>query len=329
MSIEEDAYANSLPEEVRATWQNIPEKERAALHARIELANEHMKNIVQPMLAFEYPRRPSIQEAEPKQSPIYSTFEFESARLADGVIETTTRTAQYFTEVISAGVALEMVYIPSGEFAMGSSLNESEAPIHSVAVPAFHLGKYEVTQRQWEAVMQHNLSANKGDELPVDNVSWIDANEFCNRLSLMTGREYRLPSEAEWEYACRAGTTTLYSFGNKITTQVANYWDVEGVETEEALLESVTVGTFYPNDFGLYEMHGNVYELCQDAFHNDYTGAPTDGSAWLDNETPSLVVIRGGSCVYYADNCRSAYRNETMSDYRYGGTGFRVACSTC
>ena len=327
MNIDEEAYARSLPEEVRATWEAMPEEKRAELQAHVKLASEHMKNVVEPMLAFKYPQDQLIVEAEQKHGPHYSSFEFESVRLIGIEIETVARTARCFTETISGDVALEMVCIPSGEFAMGSSLYEGETPIHSVAVPAFHLGKYEITQRQWKAVMQHNLSANKGDELPVDNVSWLDANEFCNRLSLMTGREYRLPSEAEWEYACRAGTTTLYSFGDDITPQVANYWDVENVEAQEPLLESVAVGSFYPNDFGLYDMHGNVYELCQDTFQGDYTDAPTDGSAWLDSKPTNLVVIRGGSCVYYADNCRSAYRTETAPDYRYGGTGFRVACS--
>ncbi len=326
--MDEEALAKSLPEEVRATLEAMPEKERAALQDHIELANEHMKNVVEPMLAFNYPPAPPILEVEQKHSPLYSSFEFESARLVDGKIETAAGTARYFTETILEDVVLEMVYIPMGEFAMGSSIYEGEMPIHSVTVPAFHLGKYEVTQRQWKAVMQYNLSANKGDELPVDNVSWLDANEFCDRLLLMTGRKYRLPSEAEWEYACRAGTTTLYSFGDEITPQVANYWDIENnVDAQEPLLGSVAVGSFYPNDFGLYDMHGNVYELCQDTFRYGYTNAPTDGSAWLDSKPPDLVVIRGGSCAYYADNCRSAYRTETMTDYRYGGTGFRIACS--
>ncbi|MEM8807324.1 MAG: formylglycine-generating enzyme family protein, partial [Cyanobacteria bacterium P01_G01_bin.38] len=195
----------------------------------------------------------------------------------------------------------------------------------SVTVPAFHLGKYEITQRQWKAVMQHNLSAHQGEDLPVENVSWLDANEFCARLSLLTGREYRLPSEAEWEYACRAGTATHYSFGDKICLRLANYWDIEN--EAQLKLETTTTGSFYPNDFGLYDMHGNVYELCQDTWRWDYTNAPTDGSAWLHSEAPELVVIRGGSYDYYSYNCCSAYRSETIPHYRYSGTGFRVACS--
>ncbi|MFK8185254.1 MAG: formylglycine-generating enzyme family protein [Phormidesmis sp.] len=201
-------------------------------------------------------------------------------------------------------------------------------PIHAVSMPSFHLGKYPVTQQQWKAIMQHNLSAHKGDDLPVENVSWLDANEFCARLSLVTGRCYRLPSEAEWEYACRARTTTHYSFGDDISPLVANYWDIEDVEQQSSIeLKTTRVGTFYPNDFGLYDVHGNVYELCGDTWRWNYTGAPTDGGPWLYEEAPELVVIRGGSCDYYADNCRCAYRTETMPDYRYSGTGFRVACS--
>lgn len=326
--MDEAEYLEGLPKEVRENFEAMPEHERQAMRTHVEKVVEHQKNVIQPMLAFKYPERPLIPEAERESDFQYRTFEFEAARLVGEEIKIATRSAKYFVENISENVSLEMVYIPSGTFMMGSS-DEGETPAHSVAVSAFHIGKFEITQRQWKAVMQHNLSAHKGKELPVENVSWLDANEFCNRLSRLTGRQYRLPGEAEWEYACRAGTTTRYSFGDEITTQVANYWDIENVDRQEdpIILRTTTVGSFYPNDFGLYDMHGNVYELCQDTLRWDYTNAPTDGSAWLHSEKPELVVIRGGSCDYYADNCRSAYRTDTMPDYRYSGTGFRVACS--
>lgn len=242
-----------------------------------------------------------------------------------------------------------MVYIPNGSFQMGASDDENsyETPQHLVNVNAFHIGKFEITQFQWEYVMKHNLSANKGSNLPVENVSWSDAIEFCRRLSLTTGRNYRLPSEAEWEYACRAGTNTPFSFGKDINTKIVNYWDQNETDddTEPSppmpaegcvvayspesvkYLQTKPVGSFFPNAFGLYDMHGNVYELCQDSWHNDYEGAPSDGTAWLSEEDSRSVVIRGGSFDYYDHNCRSAYRSETGSNYRYHGTGFRVASS--
>lgn len=320
-------YLAGLPEELKERFKAMPSQDEEAMQVCVEQATEHMQNVIRPMLAFQYPERPSLPRSALKSDVQYNAFKFESVRLNNGVVETKTRSAKYFVEVIAEGVSLEMVYIPEGSFIMGSS-EEGESPEHSVAVPAFHIGKFEVTQQQWTAIMHHNLSAQKGEELPVENVSWLDANEFCIRLSLLTGKEYRLPSEAEWEYACRAGTTTRYSFGDEITAQVANYWDTETTGGSGFIaLESTPVGSFYANDFGLYDMHGNVYELCQDTFRWDYTDAPTDGSPFIDSESPESVTIRGGSCVYYADNCRSAYRNETGPDYRYGGTGFRVACS--
>jgi formylglycine-generating enzyme required for sulfatase activity len=183
----------------------------------------------------------------------------------------------------------------------------------------------------------------------VDNVSWSDAIEFCRKLSLTTGRNYRLPSEAEWEYACRAGTNTRFSFGKDINTKIVNYLDLNETDDDRdpsppmpaegcvvayspegiQYLQTKPVGSFFPNAFGLYDMHGNVYELCQDAWHDDYEGAPTDGSAWLseDEGEARLIVIRGGSFDYFEDDCRSACRSWIGDNYRYHGTGFRVACS--
>ena len=119
-------------------------------------------------------------------------------------------------------------------------------------------------------------------------------------------------------------TTMSYAFGNEIDTNLANYW---ATEDDNAILATKPVGSYYPNAFGLYDMHGNVYELCYDAWHNNYEGAPNDGTAWANGNESQLVVIRGGSFDYYEDKCRSAYRNETPNYYRYHGTGFRIACS--
>ncbi|MFM6266048.1 MAG: formylglycine-generating enzyme family protein, partial [Dolichospermum sp.] len=163
---------------------------------------------------------------------------------------------------------------------------------------------------------------------PVEQVSWHDAVEFCARLSNYTKRPYRLPSEAEWEYACRAGTTTPFHFGDTITTELANYDGnytygdgPKGVYRGE----TTEVGSFkIANEFGLYDMHGNVWEWCQDDWHNNYEGAPTDGSAWISNNAKSYKLLRGGSWSYNPGYCRSAYRNYYGAGFGNRSYGFRV-----
>ncbi len=159
-------------------------------------------------------------------------------------------------------------------------------------------------------------------------VSWDDAAEFCKRLARETGKDYRLPSEAKWEYACRAGTTTPYHFGKTISTSLANY--IEGTRGG-----TTTVGRFQvANAFGLYDVHGNVFEWCEDDWHDDYEGAPTDGSAWTrrgrlwgwSKSASSNKVVRGGSWSNYPDNCRSAFRGSDTRDNRSLLIGFRVVC---
>ena len=256
------------------------------------------------------------------------------------------RTAQYFIEDLGNGIQLEMVMIPSGSFIMGSPETEEgstddERPQHQVTIKAFCLGKYQVTQAQWKAVaafpqvnreLKPDPSRFKGDNRPVESVSWEDAVEFCDRLSKHTKRQYRLPSEAEWEYACRAGTTTPFHFGKTITTDLANY-DGESTYGQGPKgvyrKETTEVGSFgVANNFGLYDMHGNVWEWCQDDWHNNYEGAPTDGSAWLDNEESSnRKLLRGGSWDGNPGNCRSAYRGSYFLDNDDLNIGFRVVCS--
>ena len=301
-----------------------------------EQAQRHMEEVVFPTQRFVYPEGPQIAEVE-SHDLSYRTVEFETPTLKDNVIRTTRKSARYFVETLDQDTSIEMIHVPGGSFIMGESDLEQYGgmPQHSVTLPAFHLGRFAVTQKQWKAIMHHNLSANKGEDLPVENVSWHDATEFCRRLSRLTGRNYRLPSEAEWEYACRAGTTTAYSFGDEITTQLANYWDMSGDiyssmdETGpiNVVLATVPVGSFYPNAFGLYNMHGNVYELCQDKYFQQEADTVSSGIDSYDREQAIAVVIKGGSCDYYAYNCRSAYRSDTLPSYRYGGTGFRLACS--
>jgi formylglycine-generating enzyme required for sulfatase activity len=199
------------------------------------------------------------------------------------------------------------------------------------------MGKYPVTQAQWRFVaglpqqereLKPAPSRFKGDNRPVEQVSWYDAVEFCARLSAHTGREYRLPTEAEWEYACRAGTTSPFYFGKTITTEVANY---NGNSTYgdgpkgEYRKETTPVDQFeYTNAFGLSDMHGNVYEWCQDHWHGNYEGAPTDGNAWLSEDEGAPRIRRGGSWDYNPRVCRSAYRNNSYPRETDLNFGFRV-----
>jgi formylglycine-generating enzyme required for sulfatase activity len=245
-----------------------------------------------------------------------------------------------------------MVAIPRGKFLMGSPEDEpgrydDESPQHEVTVQPFFMGKYPVTQAQWKAVatkcpqvnreLEPNPSKFKENKqennLPVERITWYDAVEFCKRLSQLTGRKYRLPSEAEWEYACRAGTTTPFHFGETITGKLANYraTTTYGEEPKGECRERTTpVGSFTANAFGLYDMHGNVWEWCDDHWHGDYNDAPTDGSAWIESnsvEEGARRLLRGGS--WYSDprNCRSAYRHNYYPDYRSFHYGFRLVVS--
>ena len=251
-----------------------------------------------------------------------------------------------FIQDLANDTQLEMMLVPGGTFIMGSPPEElerrdNESPQHSVTVQPFFMGKYQVTQAQWRFVAQlaqvnreleQDPSNFKGDNRLVEQVSWEDAVEFCDRLSQYTGRTYRLPSEAEWEYACRAGTTTPFHFGETITTDLANYDGnstygngVKGVYRKE----TTEVGRFgVANNFGLYDMHGNVWEWCQDDWHNDYEGAPIDGSAWLNNEEGNNgKLLRGGSWNGNPELCRSAFRNSYNLDRNLYNIGCRVVCS--
>ncbi|ACC83236.1 formylglycine-generating enzyme family protein [Nostoc punctiforme] len=269
------------------------------------------------------------------------------------VISHTQKTAQYYVEDLGNGINLEMVVIPADSFMMGSSEDElersdSESPQHLVNVKQFCMGKYPVTQAQWKAVaalpgVNRELEADpsnfKGDQRPVEKVSWYDAVEFCDRLAAHTKRQYRLPSEAEWEYACRAGTTTPFHFGETITSKLANYdanYTYVAGEKGTYRQETTPVGSFgVANAFGLYDMHGNVLEWCLDDWHDNYERAPTDGSPWF-NDNDSLyqrqgnAVLRGGSWIFDPDYCRSASRNLSYRAERDGilsTLGFRVVCA--
>lgn len=259
----------------------------------------------------------------------------------------------YFVENLGDS-ALEMVFVPGGQFLMGAPENEegssdNERPQHQVSVSPFFMGKYPVTQGQWQAVatlpkIEHDLNPEcsrfKGSYHPVERVSWYEAVEFCKRLSKLTGRKvYRLPTEAEWEYACRGGTNTPFHFGETINTDVANYRGINReVETGDTIhsvsgdcgagshgefRNEITPANYFvtANAFGLFDMHGNVWEWCQDTWHKSYEGAPTDGSAWIDAQNDVRHVKRSGSYNNLPTDCRSASRYSTIQ----GGGSFLAA----
>ena len=242
--------------------------------------------------------------------------------------------AKYFKEDLGNGMLLEMVEIPGGSFKMGSTPDEtgrqkSEGPERIVNVPAFFMGKFEVTQEQYQQIIGKNPSGFQGKNRPVERVSWNDAIEFCKKLSQKTGRTYRLPSEAEWEYACRAGTTMPFYFGETITTDLVNYdgnYNYGDAPKGKYRKQTTDVGSFPPNAFGLYDMHGNVWEWCQDDWHDNYANAPNDGSAWT-SQSGNRKLLRGGSWDGYPGDCRSAYRDLYILVLYSNNIGFRVVCS--
>jgi formylglycine-generating enzyme required for sulfatase activity len=251
-------------------------------------------------------------------------------------------------------LCLTLIQIPAGSFLMGSPEDEperhsDEGPQHEVAVQELFMAQSPITQAQWREVASwqpqeperwgRELNPNPSsfndqpdsDQRPVERVSWHEAMEFCHRLSQRTGRHYTLPSEAQWEYACRAGTTTPFHVGATITPELANYDATatygDGPKGEYGA-ETTPVGMFPANSWGLHDMHGNVWEWCLDHWHDSYKGAPSDGSAWL---TPSASeeerrVLRGGSWGSDPRGCRSAYRNLNQPGFAYSPVGFRVVC---
>jgi len=232
-----------------------------------------------------------------------------------------------------------MVPVAGGSFIMGcqsgrdNDCDEREKPPHEVHVPDFSIGRYEVTQAQWRAVMSSDPPElhNKGcDECPVEKVSWHDIQVFIKKLNSLTGKRYRLPTEAEWEYAARGGkpiTGYIYLYsGNNVLDEIA--WYDANYSKGNIFGEQKTtrpVGTRNPNELQLYDMNGNVWEWCEDDWHRDYNDAPTDGSAWISNPRGSKRVFRGGSWFNSAGNCRLALRGHNTPAHRFYHLGFRLA----
>ncbi len=269
------------------------------------------------------------------------------------------------------GESLTMLWMPPGRFLMGSPAdepqrNDAEGPQHEVRLQGFFMGQTPVTQAQWQAVARWRPSAGQGPwseqldpdpvskvrgskgfrgaQRPVVNVNWDQAMAFCRRLSQRTGRHYTLPSEAQWEYACRAGTSTAFHFGATLTTELANYnGEYTHGDGQKGVYRKQTtdVMNFPANAWGLHDMHGNAFEWCLDQWHDNYEGAPHDGSAWIDDDSDNINakniniksyysfgarLRRGGSWFIESDDCRSASRSYGHPDGVPINAGFRVCC---
>ncbi|MEY4805765.1 MAG: hypothetical protein RLZZ206_154 [Cyanobacteriota bacterium] len=262
-----------------------------------------------------------------------------------------------FEELLEATPALTLLWIPPGRFWMGSPATEpehrdSEGPQHLVQLQGFFMSQTSITQAQWREVagwkegpgeqwgrelkLDPSRFQSNNDQHPVENVTWWEAMEFCHRLSKRTDRIYTLPSEAQWEYACRAGTITPFHFGDTISPELANYNGThaygdgpKGINREQ----TTPVGMFPANAWGLQDMHGNVWEWCLDEWHESYEGAPTDGRVWAEHvegekgkEREQTRLVRGGSWLNYPRECRSAFRFHFRPDFAFLSVGFRVVC---
>jgi len=281
--------------------------------------------------------------------------------------------AVVFTETLGLSAGLDMVSIPAGSFVMGSPEDEperqpDEGPQHRVTLASFFVGRSPVTQAQWTAVvLTHPERINRdldpkpsffrGIDLPVESITWNEAEEFCVRLAAITGRDYRLPSEAEWEYACRAGTMMPFNFGPTITSELANYCGTGGAVCGDSGGKSIATdvyadvkytsgaygqgpvgifrgmttrpGTFLPDRFGLYDMHGNVWEYCLDQATDSYADVPSDGTAYLSGASDAWRILRGGSWSHNPAMCRSAFRDslDPSSSGWQGRIGLRIVCT--
>jgi formylglycine-generating enzyme required for sulfatase activity len=317
----------------------------------------------------------AVPAARPPETPAGQSFTVTTAQLRREGRSWRTERRQLQVEGVQQelgqGAALRLLRIPAGSLLMGSPAAEperygDEGPQHLVLLQGFFMGQTPITQAQWRAVagwepregerwgreLEPNPSRFRNrdglgearllagetstDDRPVEQVSWHDAIELCRRLSQRTGRTYTLPSEAQWEYACRAGTSTPFHFGETITPQLANYdgnYSYANGPKGEFRQQTTPVGMFAANAWGLQDTHGNVQEWCLDHWHDSYEGAPVDGSAWLDEEGPSAEqerektrLLRGGSWNCYPRDCRSAHRFHGLPGIAYYNVGFRVVC---
>lgn len=292
-----------------------------------------------PMVNFQVNSQPNLELLKP---PIKNSFSFETVTInieSSGFLglkkevkyDYQKNQAQSLIFDLGEDILLELVHIPGNQFLMGSSESDSghylrEIPQHRVNLPTFWIGKYAITQAQWERIMGYNPSHFKGKNRPVERVSWGECMQFSQRLSQITQRDCQLPSEAQWEYACRGNTTTSFAFGDTIITDLVNYdgnYVYHNGLKGEYRRETVNVGSLPPNLFGLYEMHGNVWEWCLDTWHDNYHDAPDDGSAWIDYNVDKKI-LRGGAWNLNPQYCRSALRYWYVPSFRWDNIGLRI-----
>jgi formylglycine-generating enzyme required for sulfatase activity/uncharacterized caspase-like protein len=363
----EQAHQKEYQQQLKLRDEDIAEIDRRVLlkSPLFQLMNKYRIAITDEDIAlFEQGGLPLLLQTRQKSTisqidsnPKLSVIEFTSVKVdsTGKIIDQPQGKAEIFIEDLGNGVSLTMVKIPAGEFLMGSPESEegridSESPKHLVKVPDFYLGQTLVTQAQWQQLMGNNpsyfkrygklpvwqqligknpLHFREDGKLPVEQVSWLGTQEFCQKLSEQFGRLYRLPSEAEWEYACRAGTKTPFYYGETITSKLANYYS-ELIYSQESKMKNrgktTLVGEFPPNLYGLYDMHGNLWEWCEDHWHQNYQGAPLDGSAWLSDDDKPDRLLRGGFWEGSPRSCRSACRYHFTPKFRHYFIGFRVVC---
>ena len=345
-----------LPERIQPTRQDISTLRENALKAEFILNNLKLAEVLWTRLVIhdlDEALESLLRIRQKLQQPGFNltsslssqSAQTSSAKQSEPAKDTSSKSSpQILTETLPGNIKLEMVKIPAGSFLMGTEETEvirlckeyeidwfkCEMPQHRVNLKEFYLGKYPVTQEQYQAIMGSNPSDFKDNpKNPVEKVSWDDAQEFCQKLKDKTKKNYRLPSEAEWEYACRAETTTAFYFGETISTDQVNYdgnytfgKGKKGVYREK----TTPVGSFPANKFGLYDLHGNVWEWCEDVWRENYENAPMDGSSWNENDSQStLRTLRGGSWFFTPRLCRSADRYRFNAGLRYDGIGFRLA----
>ena len=342
----------------------VPNSTRGQLIREINrwIREVNLPGLVVSSRLYEYERsarKLALNGAITLPSSVLDLFEYETAtiqgqeqRILFGLGPSRTRwqieqhrgQGRQLVERLGDDLQLDMTWVPGGQFMMGSAADEPErssreGPQREVTITSFLIGRYPVTQVQWRFVaglpqveikLRSSPSRFKRDALPVERVNWYEAIEFCKRLSVYTKREYRLPSEAEWEYACRARTETPFHFGEMITPDLANYnssYAYNNGPKGRNREKTTEVGSFPANQWGLSDMHGNVWEWCQDVWHGSYEGATTDGSAWTEGGNQKRRVIRGSSWFLNPKYCRSAYRDHDTPGSRDDGIGFRVCCS--
>jgi formylglycine-generating enzyme required for sulfatase activity len=322
-------HFKSDPTIVGANQKTIAKQETVANPTRQESQEKNGQKSVGGLKTFEFDLVKLIESKGSADWGGLKNFEKSTTRIE----------AKYVHLNLGNGITLDLVPIRGGTFTMGSPETEEErttdeGPQHTVKIKPFFLSKYPITQKQWQVVMNNNPAkfADFEDSLrsrPVERVSWFECVQFCEKLSTKIGRQFRLPSEAEWEYGCRAGTTTPFYFGNTILSDLANYngkFSYGRGAKGEYRQQTTEVGIFPPNAFGLYDMHGNVWEWCADSWHDNYQDAPQDGIPWIESNSKQAKVLRGGSWLYVPGCCRSAYRLNSLPNNKSDAFGFRIAC---